>query len=243
MKEFLDRWHEERVENWKWYFKEIAKIIVNEFNPKNILDIGYADGLLLECFYKHGVECYGVDISKEALSYAPEELKPNLILLDIEKRDLPFKDNTFDVITILEVLEHLHNHRRIISEMYRVLKPGGIVLMSTPTESKVYRFINKIVQKFVKTSSQVSDFDICGFSPHINVHPKKFWVKEFESVGFTLLEDFKKSHKGLIKEVIKMHKPKDPIAKFLLHFPFGKNLRIMLAYQLWSTTLLFKKEV
>ena len=242
MKDLLDKWHEERVINWKWYFERIAEIIVNRFNPKNILDVGCSDGLLLECFYKYGVECYGVDISKKALSYAPQVIRHNLILLDIERENLPFKDNTFDVITILEVLEHLHDHKRIISEMYRVLKPGGIVLMSTPVDSKVYRLINKIIQKFVKVEG-FSDFDICDFSPHINVHPKKFWIKEFESAGFILLEDFKKKYKKLIKDVIRMHEPKDPIAKFLLRFPFGEKLRVILAYPLWSTTLLFKNGV
>ena len=58
MKDLLDKWHEERVINWKWYFERIAEIIVNRFNPKNILDVGCSDGLLLECFYKYGVECF-----------------------------------------------------------------------------------------------------------------------------------------------------------------------------------------
>ena len=228
------------------YFRKYYELRwINKFKPKRVLDVGCADGLLLSFFYKRDVECYGVDISKKAIMYAPKELRQNLIILDIEKEYLPFKDNTFDVVTNLEVLEHLHNHTLIISEMYRVLKPGGIVLMSSPVDSKIYQAINKIIKLLIKskTEKSIKDYEVCDFSPHINVHPKKFWIKEFESAGFKLLEDFKKTHKELIIKVIDSHTPKDSIAKFLVKFgKLGRFLRRHLAYHLWSTTLIFKKE-
>ncbi len=237
----LINWHKERVKNWKWYFERIAEMVVKEYNPKTLLDVGCSDGLLLECFYNYGVECFGVDISKKALSFAPKKF--NLCSVDIEKENLPFKDEVFDFVTILEVLEHLRDHRKIISEIYRVLKPSGVVMMSTPVDSKMYQILSKIANKVMSKEGVIRDFDVCDFSPHINVHGKRFWIKEFTAAGFDLLEDFKKNNRDLIKKVIKMHEPKDSIAKILVKFPFGRGLRAALAYHLWSTTLLFVKQV
>ena len=162
--------------------------------------------------------------------------------MDIEKESLPFKDESFDFVTILEVLEHLRNHEKIISEIYRVLKTNGIVMISSPVDSRVYRILSKIVNMFTSKDKTIKDYNLCDFSPHINVHGRRFWIKEFRTAGFILLEDFKKNNKDLIKKVIQMHEPKDPIAKILLKLPFGESLRMELAYHLWSTTLIFAKQ-
>jgi SAM-dependent methyltransferase len=50
---------------------------------------------------------------------------------------LPFEDNTFDVITILDVLEHLDDDRAMLRELHRVLRRGGLLLLSVPA----YRFL------------------------------------------------------------------------------------------------------
>jgi ubiquinone/menaquinone biosynthesis C-methylase UbiE len=48
------------------------------------------------------------------------------------KKALPYQDSTFDVVTATEVIEHLEDFRAILREMYRVLKPGGVCVLSTP---------------------------------------------------------------------------------------------------------------
>jgi len=248
----LYEWHQERINNWLPYFDAIANELVTTFKPSLVLDVGCSDGLLLHSFWKLGVKGYGVDISKDPLSYASEEIRSNIILLNIEKEKLPFKDNTFNLITILEVLEHLHEHDRILSEMYRVLKPNGLVLMSSPLESKALRVVNGLLSKknpLSKTGGEakdqeIHDYELCNFAPHINVHPKRFWINEFESKGFRYVEDFKRTHKKLIKEIIASHQPKERVAKFLTKFGvIGRKIRLVLAYHLWSSTLLFKREI
>lgn len=245
--DYLDKWHQKRLINWLPYFDAIAKELVINFKPSLVLDIGCSDGLLLSSFLKFGVKGCGVDISKESVSYAPREIKSNIILLDIEKEYLPFKDDTFDLITILEVLEHLHDHENILSEMHRVLKPGGLVLMSSPIESKALGIANKLLSKLSKVkeeSNNLHDYELCNFAPHINVHPKKFWIRAFESKGFRYIEDFKRTHRSLIKQIIAMHEPKEEIAKLLIKFgALGRRIRVELAYHLWSSTLLFKKDL
>lgn len=54
-------------------------------------------------------------------------------LVDLNhKKELPYQDNTFDIVTATEVIEHLEDFRAILREIYRVLKPGGICVLSTP---------------------------------------------------------------------------------------------------------------
>lgn len=52
--------------------------------------------------------------------------------VDLEKDRFPFKDESFDVATCLEVLEHLEDPRNALDEIFRVLKPNGYLLISTP---------------------------------------------------------------------------------------------------------------
>jgi SAM-dependent methyltransferase len=54
-------------------------------------------------------------------------------IVDLNKiKELPYNDNLFDIVTATEVIEHLEDFRAIIREIYRVLKPGGIFVLSTP---------------------------------------------------------------------------------------------------------------
>lgn len=52
--------------------------------------------------------------------------------IDLNQEDLPYADESFDVITCSEVVEHLENYRRVFREIYRVLKPGGLAIVTTP---------------------------------------------------------------------------------------------------------------
>lgn len=53
-------------------------------------------------------------------------------ICDLNTQKLLYNDNTFDLITFTEVIEHIENHRLTLSEISRVLKPGGYVILSTP---------------------------------------------------------------------------------------------------------------
>ncbi|GIX27869.1 MAG: hypothetical protein KatS3mg123_1750 [Burkholderiales bacterium] len=52
--------------------------------------------------------------------------------VNLNEDQLPYPDQTFDLVTCTEVMEHLENYRRIIREIFRVTKPGGVAIFSTP---------------------------------------------------------------------------------------------------------------
>jgi len=78
--------------------------------------------------------CVGADISPDALTLARGKGFARLDLLSAGK-PLPYADQSFDIITALEVLEHISDDAGAVSERYRVLRPGGLLLVSVPAFS------------------------------------------------------------------------------------------------------------
>jgi 2-polyprenyl-3-methyl-5-hydroxy-6-metoxy-1,4-benzoquinol methylase len=93
----------QRDESWLTFFDQIAKRIIEQFEPKTVLDAGCAWGFLVEAFRNHGVEAFGVDISKYAIQNVHPDIKPYCWIGSITE---PFP-NKYDLITCIEVLEHL----------------------------------------------------------------------------------------------------------------------------------------
>ncbi len=92
-----------------------------DYKVKDILDVGCASGYFTVHFKDKAKNVYGVDVKKDLIDEAKNKYKEiNFKLIKSEK--LPFKDNMFDVILLLDVLEHVNNDKLMINEIYRVLK-------------------------------------------------------------------------------------------------------------------------
>ncbi len=97
---------------------------------KDVLDagcgLGYGTRLLAE---QDPSRVVGVDVSADALERATDE---GIETVRADVRDLPFEADTFDVVVCFEVIEHVEGPERVVSELERVLRPGGILLISSP---------------------------------------------------------------------------------------------------------------
>jgi SAM-dependent methyltransferase len=94
-----------------------------------ILDVGCGTGANLEMLANFG-DAEGVDVSTEALSFCKQRGLQSVRLGEAEK--LPYPDQTFDLVTGLDVVEHLDDDLAGLREMRRVLKPGGRALLFVP---------------------------------------------------------------------------------------------------------------
>ncbi|OIO41347.1 hypothetical protein COX97_00785 [Candidatus Pacearchaeota archaeon CG_4_10_14_0_2_um_filter_05_32_18] len=74
----------------------------------------------------------GNDIKKGYVNLDIKKLPGVDVVHDLEKYPYPFKDNTFDVVEMHHVLEHLSNPLKVIEEIWRISKPGAIVIISVP---------------------------------------------------------------------------------------------------------------
>tara|TARA_X000000368_G_C23014504_1_gene705029 strand:+ start:30 stop:812 length:783 start_codon:yes stop_codon:yes gene_type:complete len=104
----------------------------------DFLDYGAHDGRILKILSKDGfVETgIGLDANKDVVEKNQSILPENLKLKLIHKNSpLDFADNTFDIVIILGVIEHVNDQKKLLDELYRVLKPGGKIVALVPGKS------------------------------------------------------------------------------------------------------------
>jgi 2-polyprenyl-3-methyl-5-hydroxy-6-metoxy-1,4-benzoquinol methylase len=107
-----------------------VRLVQERAKGTNLLDIGCAQGFFLFCASRAGYTVRGVELSQDAADYARTEFG-----LDIEVKPfeaIEFPDNAFDVVTLWQTLEHLTLPLQTLLEVRRILKPGGLVVVSTP---------------------------------------------------------------------------------------------------------------
>ena len=116
------------------YYADVShRIIIDRIKEEGdslkILDVGCGQGLL-GSFLVEGNEVFGVDIHKSKIrNCLSKGIKAQLVK---EDDPLPYEDNTFDVVTCRDVLEHLMDPFKMVSEINRVQKEGGIFLSTVP---------------------------------------------------------------------------------------------------------------
>jgi SAM-dependent methyltransferase len=101
-----------------------------ELSPNSLLDVGCGDGgMLFRYLKKIPGEFYGVEGAPLRKAQA-EGRGLKVFSYDVNGR-WPFEDNKFDVVFSSQVIEHLHNTRLFVEEIYRVLKPGGTAIVTS----------------------------------------------------------------------------------------------------------------
>jgi SAM-dependent methyltransferase len=126
------------LEDWYWWFvarrRAVADFIQSHApagKPVKILDAGCGTGAMLDLFAKWpDVEATGADLSPEALRFSSERGHERLVSADLT--DMPFPPGSFDVVTALDVLEHVPDDKTAAAEIARVLRPGGVLVATVP---------------------------------------------------------------------------------------------------------------
>lgn len=111
--------------------------LIKKYLPETgrLLDVGAAAGFFLEVARRHGFEVHGVEISEAAATYAIQTL--NLDVFVGELGEAKFPDESFDVITMWDVLEHLSRPVASLEIANRLLKQSGVLIIETINTSCV----------------------------------------------------------------------------------------------------------
>lgn len=95
------------------------------------LDLGTATGTTAMMLKENGYDVIASDSDIRALKKCKEKGLTTL-LLDVEKDEFPYSDKSVDLITCIELIEHIKNPYNMLKETHRVLKPHGVFIISTP---------------------------------------------------------------------------------------------------------------
>jgi 2-polyprenyl-3-methyl-5-hydroxy-6-metoxy-1,4-benzoquinol methylase len=169
---FLFEFRETRI-------KKCIKII-NSLNKGSFLDIGCSTGEWGEYWLNNGWDVYGIDIDKMHLLEA-ESRGIKASYCDLNKEKLPYSDNSIDLIFAGEVIEHLIDTDTFIHELYRCLKPGGFLLITTPNLVSIenrLRILFGVYPVWV-------DYRLQG-SGHVRTYTPSVLRKQLRAFGFKI---------------------------------------------------------
>lgn len=119
--------------------KEVQKRSDN--NVKRILDIGCGRGLMLSEFKKKGWEVFGTELSEYSCELARNNFNIEVIKGDVELHEFP--ENSFDVITMWHVFEHLSNPGKTLEIIYSLLKKDGILIIEVPNFGSLQSILSR----------------------------------------------------------------------------------------------------
>ena len=106
------------------------------FEGKRVLDVGCGGGILSDAMARSGAEVMGIDLATKALSvaklHALEAETPNISYREVSVEDLAAEQpESFDVVTCMEMMEHVPDPAAIVAACAKLVKPGGTVFFST----------------------------------------------------------------------------------------------------------------
>lgn len=172
-----------------WQRRRYEIITELAIDAGSTLDIGCGSSRILKGLN----QVIGLDIQMSKLRYARKYEKP---LVNASIFNLPFRNDSFDCVICSEVIEHIPPGNQPFTEINRVLRPGGQLIIGTPDYSKwQWRFIEQIYNLILSG----------GYAEeHITQYSKESLVELLETMGYTL----KESHYILNSEMIlRLHKP------------------------------------
>lgn len=142
--------------------------------PKDILDCGCGSSPIIT----HFPTAIGIDIDPDKLDFMKTKVGNKLLYMDVS--NLEFPDESFDLVLFIEAIEHLETRNTALSEISRVLRPGGTVIIATPDDSKI---LWKIIQ-FLYDKLMTGGYE----EEHINLLTKDSLIQLARSNGLRLVK-------------------------------------------------------
>jgi SAM-dependent methyltransferase len=191
--------------NWVKTFTRRLEQITNYQLPGSVLDIGCGPGFFLEAAQTRGYDAFGLDPSEYIVKVAREKFGERIKLGVIESAD--YLSDSFDLVVAFDTFEHVYHPLEWLSAVRRVLKPGGLLAVTTPDPTSL---LAKISQK--KWVSFKLPEHVFYWSPAtirrvladgwevLEIRP----AGQYASLGFLLRRLFRlpSSPRGLVKSVL-----------------------------------------
>ena len=139
------------IENNHWWHQHKRKLVhqlIEKYSskPGKVLDVGAGTGKLLYELKIKGWQIDGIDGDYEAIKYCKQR-RVKISQHDVKKR-LPFKTNSFELVTALDVLEHVKDDKKLLVELKRVVKSKGMIIITVPAYQWLFSYWDKMLKHF-----------------------------------------------------------------------------------------------
>ena len=231
------------LEREGWWFK--ARLYILESYCKDlavntnikILNVGAATGATSEMLSRYG-EVTSLEYDKFCCEFL--KVKTGIEAINASLTELPFKNNTYDLICAFDVIEHIEDHEKALDEIYRVLRPHGKYFLTVPAFQSLWSnhdVVNHHYRRYTKKkfNSLISNSNLkIDYSTYFN-----FWLFIPISIARFILNIIprkkKENSSGSDNEIMKSSKVINAILfsifhseKYLLNhnvkFPFGVSI-------------------
>ncbi|MBI3818221.1 MAG: class I SAM-dependent methyltransferase [Planctomycetes bacterium] len=168
---------------------------LKDVGGKRLLDAGCGIGFFSEVARGQGARVVSLDFSAQALRVYKKRGGGGASLLAGSVEELPFQNDSFDFAMAIDVIEHLYKPRTLLSELYRVVKPGGRVIVETDNEStwftkRGFRRVNNWMQARTELGVKLAKIrsEITSTTLHVETFDYKSLRVALEGAGFTIVQ-------------------------------------------------------
>ena len=139
--EYLSNYEDRKDKLEKRFLRRLKEIEIFK-KGGNLLDVGCSTGLFLRTVQKNSVyrwRLFGIDINRNSLAFAKTKADATFFCTSLHTKK--FKESFFDCITCFDVLEHDVDIKGNLTEIYRILKPGGLLVIQLPNYKSVMAYL------------------------------------------------------------------------------------------------------
>ena len=137
----------DRLESRHWWYKIRKEILldwsIGLANGSRVLDLGSASGGNTLILTRQGFDVASLEYSEVGIRL---QLEKGIAVIRGDARATKFHSNAFDAVICLDVIEHIEEDSKVMSEIFRILKPGGKFLISVPEDPRLWSLHDEAVQ-------------------------------------------------------------------------------------------------
>lgn len=225
----------EKVEKNHWWYagrrKILAFLIKRYFSnaAPRILSVGCGPGIEIKFLERYGTVT-GLDSSPEMLNLCRKKKIDNVVLG--KAQSLPFPDNSFDLVAALDVIEYVEDDFSAIKEVHRVLKKGGVGLITLPA----LRWLRSDFDKLLGVSRRYNRKDLEKKLKRADFSVRKLsYFNTFLFLPIVIMRKIKNSTQqlncppGWLNKILKLIFGSERFLLGFLNFPFGISLIAVVA--------------
>lgn len=200
----------------KNYWQKIEELLSGELDPayrrrarlilknlalvpgEKVLEVGCGRGFYLMAMEKicPQANIWGIDLNKKYLAIA-KRITSKVRIITSDATQLPFKDGTFDKVMASEILEHIEDDTKAVTEIYRVLKPGGVAMISVPNKDYPLAWdpLNWLLERTIKRHMSSHIWWLAGlWADHVRLYSKEEIRERLADGGFEIKKIWATTH-------------------------------------------------